>query len=97
MEGQEDDGMLRTWGGKVGTEGPHVLRGHPGAGGEGDPVTSPSPVYKVKLVATENTPSHDNYIMTILSVIKAGTSTPGVGDKGTPRAMGGDSRVGRWH
>ncbi|KAM4643823.1 complement C3 isoform 1-T1 [Amazona ochrocephala] len=30
-------------------------------------------VYKVKLVAREETPSHDNYIMTILSVIKMGT------------------------
>uniref|UniRef100_A0A8C8B8Q0 Complement C3 n=1 Tax=Otus sunia TaxID=257818 RepID=A0A8C8B8Q0_9STRI len=30
-------------------------------------------VYKVKLVATGQTPSHDNYIMTILSVIKMGT------------------------
>ncbi|XP_061299281.1 complement C3 [Pezoporus flaviventris] len=30
-------------------------------------------VYKVKLVAMEETPSHDNYIMTILSVIKMGT------------------------
>ncbi|XP_065715319.1 complement C3 isoform X1 [Patagioenas fasciata] len=30
-------------------------------------------VYKVKLVATEQSPSHDNYIMTILSVIKMGT------------------------
>ncbi|OPJ84833.1 hypothetical protein AV530_007055 [Patagioenas fasciata monilis] len=29
-------------------------------------------VYKVKLVATEQSPSHDNYIMTILSVIKMG-------------------------
>lgn len=64
----------------MGTEGPHVLRGHPGPCGEGDRVTSPSPVYKAKLVATEETPSHDNYIMTILSIIKAGTSTPGVGD-----------------
>ncbi|KAM9214319.1 complement C3 [Leptosomus discolor] len=30
-------------------------------------------VYKAKLVAKEETPSHDNYIMTILSVIKMGT------------------------
>ncbi|XP_061871330.1 complement C3 isoform X2 [Colius striatus] len=30
-------------------------------------------VYKVKLVAMEESPSHDNYIMTILSVIKMGT------------------------
>ncbi|XP_015706338.1 complement C3-like [Coturnix japonica] len=30
-------------------------------------------VYKVKVVATEETPSHDNYIMSIVSVIKMGT------------------------
>lgn len=30
-------------------------------------------VYKVKVVATEETPSHDNYIMSILTVIKMGT------------------------
>lgn len=29
-------------------------------------------MYKVKLVATEQSPSHDNYIMTVLSVIKTG-------------------------
>lgn len=40
-------------------------------------MTSPSPVYKVKVVATEETPSHDNYIMSILTVIKMGTSNPG--------------------
>lgn len=72
---------------------PHMLGGHPGVGvlsrGEGDMVTSPSPVYKVKLVAMEQLPSHDNYIMTILSVIKMGTSTPGVGDKATLRDMVG--------
>lgn len=52
-------------------------------------VTSPSPVYKVKLMAVEHSASHDNYIMTILSVIKMGTSTPGVGDKATLRDMVG--------
>ncbi|XP_054254851.1 complement C3, partial [Indicator indicator] len=30
-------------------------------------------VYKVKVVAVEQTPSHDNYLMNILSVIKMGT------------------------
>ncbi|XP_010006476.1 PREDICTED: complement C3, partial [Chaetura pelagica] len=43
-------------------------RGPPWAGG--DLGMSLSPVYKVKLVAVEQTPSHDNYIMNILSVIK---------------------------
>jgi len=52
-------------------------------------VTSPCPVYKVKVVATELSSSHDNYIMTILSVIKMGTSTLGVGDKASLRDMVG--------
>ncbi|XP_069737624.1 complement C3 [Phaenicophaeus curvirostris] len=40
-------------------------------------------VYKVKLVATEQTPSHDNYIMTILSVIKMGTDEDPAGSNRT--------------
>ncbi|XP_031467639.1 complement C3-like [Phasianus colchicus] len=39
-------------------------------------------VYKVKVVATEETPSHDNYIVTILSVIKMGTSNLGTWGQG---------------
>lgn len=70
-----------------------MRRGHPGVRvlyrGGGDIVISPSPVYKVKLMAMEQSPTHDNYIMTILSVIKMGTSTPGVGDKATLRDVVG--------
>ncbi|KAM6294075.1 venom factor-like [Aegotheles albertisi] len=40
-------------------------------------------VYKVKLVAIEQTPSHDNYIMTILSVIKMGTDENPAGNNRT--------------
>lgn len=57
--------------------------------GGGDMVMFPSSVYKVKLMAMEQSPTHDNYIMTILSVIKMGTSTPGVGDKDTLRDVVG--------
>lgn len=56
--------------------------------GEGDVVVSLSPVYKVKLVEMEQTSSHDNYIMTILSVIKMGTSTPGPRGQGHPKGHG---------
>ncbi|XP_010188819.1 PREDICTED: complement C3 [Mesitornis unicolor] len=40
-------------------------------------------VYKVKLVALEQSPSHDNYIMTILSVIKMGTDENPAGSNRT--------------
>ncbi|NXX21537.1 VCO31 factor, partial [Podargus strigoides] len=40
-------------------------------------------VYKVKLVATEQTSSHDNYIMTIVSVIKMGTDEDPAGKNRT--------------
>lgn len=40
-------------------------------------------VYKVKLVALEQSPSHDNYIMTILSVIKMGTDEDPAGSNRT--------------
>ncbi|NXL54489.1 VCO3 factor, partial [Podilymbus podiceps] len=40
-------------------------------------------VYKVKLVAMEHLPSHDNYIMTILSVIKMGTDEDPAGGNRT--------------
>ncbi|XP_009577243.1 PREDICTED: complement C3, partial [Fulmarus glacialis] len=40
-------------------------------------------VYKVKLVAVEQSPSHDNYIMTILSVIKMGTDEDPAGSNRT--------------
>ncbi|CAN0019716.1 unnamed protein product [Bubo scandiacus] len=40
-------------------------------------------VYKVKLVATGQTSSHDNYIMTILSVIKMGTDEDPAGSNRT--------------
>ncbi|KAM6294066.1 LOW QUALITY PROTEIN: A.superbus venom factor 1-like [Aegotheles albertisi] len=40
-------------------------------------------VYKVKLVAIEQTPSQDNYIMTILSVIKMGTDENPAGNNRT--------------
>ncbi|XP_074786135.1 complement C3 [Athene noctua] len=40
-------------------------------------------VYKVKLVATGQTPSHDNYIMTILAVIKMGTDEDPAGSNRT--------------
>jgi len=56
--------------------------------GEGDVVVSLSPVYKVKLVEMEQTSSHDNYIMTILSVIKMGTSTPGPRGQSHPKGHG---------
>uniref|UniRef100_A0A8B9NV94 Complement C3 n=1 Tax=Accipiter nisus TaxID=211598 RepID=A0A8B9NV94_9AVES len=44
---------------------------------------SPSPVYKVKLMAMEQSPTHDNYIMTILSVIKMGTDEDPAGSNRT--------------
>ncbi|XP_041336402.1 complement C3, partial [Pyrgilauda ruficollis] len=34
-------------------------------------------VYKVRVVAREETPSHDNYVMEVLTVIKMGTATSG--------------------
>ncbi|KAM6038387.1 complement C3 [Chlamydotis macqueenii] len=40
-------------------------------------------VYKVKLVAVEQSPSHDNYIMTVLSVIKMGTDEDPAGSNRT--------------
>ncbi|XP_074023270.1 complement C3, partial [Numenius arquata] len=40
-------------------------------------------VYKVKLVAVEHSGSHDNYIMTILSVIKMGTDEDPAGSNRT--------------
>ncbi|KAM6226068.1 complement C3, partial [Porphyrio hochstetteri] len=40
-------------------------------------------VYKVKLVAKEQSPSHDSYIMTILSVIKMGTDEDPAGSNRT--------------
>ncbi|NXE85500.1 VCO31 factor, partial [Cochlearius cochlearius] len=40
-------------------------------------------VYKVKLMAMEQLPSHDNYIMTILSVIKMGTDEDPAGSNRT--------------
>ncbi|NXX62041.1 VCO3 factor, partial [Scopus umbretta] len=40
-------------------------------------------VYKVKLMATEQSPSHDNYIMTILSIIKIGTDEDPAGSNRT--------------
>ncbi|NXI97092.1 VCO31 factor, partial [Psophia crepitans] len=40
-------------------------------------------VYKVKLIAEEQSPSHDNYIMTILSVIKMGTDEDPAGSNRT--------------
>ncbi|NWQ97361.1 VCO3 factor, partial [Burhinus bistriatus] len=40
-------------------------------------------VYKVKLMAVEQSPSHDNYIMTILSVIKMGTDEDPAGSNRT--------------
>ncbi|NXJ98500.1 VCO31 factor, partial [Corythaixoides concolor] len=40
-------------------------------------------VYKAKMVAVEQTPSHDNYIMTILSVIKMGTDEAPAGSNRT--------------
>lgn len=56
--------------------------------GGGDVEVSPSPVYKVKLLEMEQTASHDNYIMSILSVIKMGTSTPGPRGRGHPEGRG---------
>uniref|UniRef100_A0A8B9NJJ0 Complement C3 n=1 Tax=Accipiter nisus TaxID=211598 RepID=A0A8B9NJJ0_9AVES len=40
-------------------------------------------VYKVKLMAMEQSPTHDNYIMTILSVIKMGTDEDPAGSNRT--------------
>ncbi|XP_075581331.1 complement C3 [Pelecanus crispus] len=40
-------------------------------------------VYKVKLMATEHSPSHDNYFMTILSIIKMGTDEAPAGSNRT--------------
>ncbi|NWH43708.1 VCO31 factor, partial [Fregata magnificens] len=40
-------------------------------------------VYKVKLMAMEQSPSHDNYIMTVLSVIKMGTDEDPAGSNRT--------------
>ncbi|XP_077643882.1 complement C3 isoform X2 [Lonchura striata] len=40
-------------------------------------------VYKVRLVAREETPSHDNYIMEVLSVIKMGTDEDPAGSNRT--------------
>ncbi|RMB88209.1 hypothetical protein DUI87_35432 [Hirundo rustica rustica] len=40
-------------------------------------------VYKVRLVAREETPSHDNYIMNVLSVIKMGTDEDPAGSNRT--------------
>ncbi|XP_010151419.1 PREDICTED: LOW QUALITY PROTEIN: venom factor-like, partial [Eurypyga helias] len=40
-------------------------------------------VYKVRLMAMEQTPSHDNYIMNILSVIKMGTDEDPAGSNRT--------------
>lgn len=56
---------------------------------------SPCPlaVYKVKLVDREETPSHDNYIMKVLSVIKMGTTTVGRG-QGHLGARGGKGHQG---
>uniref|UniRef100_A0A663E5X4 Complement C3 n=1 Tax=Aquila chrysaetos chrysaetos TaxID=223781 RepID=A0A663E5X4_AQUCH len=40
-------------------------------------------VYKVKLMAMEQSPTHDNYIMTVLSVIKMGTDEDPAGSNRT--------------